>query len=56
MGRGEVGLELALPKRGLIVYHALPGERAHERLPGYQRSPHNLAAAREIRARVAISA
>jgi hypothetical protein len=54
--RGELGIEVALPKRGVLLYHAMPKSRAHEKLPGYQRSRHNLEAAREIRARVSITA
>lgn len=54
--RGDLGVEVQLPRNGTLLYHAVPGNRSHEGLPGFQRSKHNLDAAREIRARVAITA
>ncbi len=53
---GEVVHEVSLPAEGRMFYRALPRERSHERLPGFRRSLHNLDAAREIKARIAITA
>lgn len=53
---GIIAHEVPLPASGLMLYRALPKNRAHEKLPGFRRSRHNLDAAREIKARIAITA
>ena len=54
--RGGVNHVVALPANGALIYEALPKDRSHETLPGFQRSPHNLEAAGVIKARCAITA
>ncbi len=54
--RGGSHHVVELPAAGVLVYEALPKDRSHESLPGFQRSPHNLEAARAIKARCAILA
>lgn len=54
--RGGVNHVVELPERGALIYEALPKNRDHEDLPGFQRSPHNLEIAQIIKARCAILA
>lgn len=54
--RGGVQHVVELPEDGALAYEALPKNRDHEKLPGFQRSPHNLEIAQTIKARCAVMA
>lgn len=54
--RGKVNHVVELPENGALIYEALPKDRSHETLPGFQRSPHNLEIAQTVKARCAITA